>query len=65
MATCRIGIDIGGTFTDFVVFRPESGKLETFKLISTPHDPAEAVLQGVRLITSQLPLSDFEPAAII
>jgi len=60
MATCRIGVDIGGTFTDFVVFRPESGKLETFKLISTPHDPAEAVLQGVRLITSQLPLSDFE-----
>jgi N-methylhydantoinase A len=55
MATCRIGVDIGGTFTDFVVLHPESGKLETFKLLSTPHNPAEAVLQGICLITSQAP----------
>ncbi len=51
MVTCRIGVDIGGTFTDFVIYRPETGKLETFKLLSTPHDPAEAVLAGLRFIT--------------
>ena len=28
----RIGIDIGGTFTDFVVFHPQTGQVETFKL---------------------------------
>ena len=44
----RIGIDIGGTFTDFVVFNPDSGDIETFKLPSTPQDPSEAVLIGLR-----------------
>jgi len=43
----RIGIDIGGTFTDFVLFDPASGSLQTFKRLSTPHDPAEAVLAGL------------------
>jgi len=60
MVTCRIGVDIGGTFTDFVVLHTETGNLETFKLLSTPHDPAEAVLQGVRRITHQALLSGFE-----
>ncbi|MFH1632913.1 MAG: hydantoinase/oxoprolinase N-terminal domain-containing protein [Chloroflexota bacterium] len=36
----RIGRDIGGTCTDFVVFSPASGQLETCKLLSTPHVPA-------------------------
>jgi N-methylhydantoinase A len=43
----RIGIDIGGTFTDFVVFQPQTGQVETFKLLSTPHDPAAVVLAGL------------------
>ena len=43
----RIGIDIGGTFTDFVLFDPKSGALQTFKRLSTPRDPAEAVLEGL------------------
>jgi N-methylhydantoinase A len=60
MVTCRVGVDIGGTFTDFIIYRPESRNLETFKLLSTPHDPAEAVLQGIRLITKQAPLHSFE-----
>jgi N-methylhydantoinase A len=43
----RIGIDIGGTFTDFVLFDEASGSLQTFKRLSTPRDPAEAVLAGI------------------
>jgi len=43
----RVGIDIGGTFTDFVVLHPESGRVHTFKLLSTPDDPAAAVLEGL------------------
>ena len=50
MSSLRIGIDIGGTFTDFVVHSPADGFLETFKLLSTPRDPAEAVLQGLERI---------------
>ncbi|MFH2038549.1 MAG: hydantoinase/oxoprolinase family protein, partial [Chloroflexota bacterium] len=46
----RIGIDIGGTFTDFVIFHPDSGKLETFKLLSTPQDPSLVVLNGLERI---------------
>jgi N-methylhydantoinase A len=46
----RLGIDIGGTFTDFVVFHPQSGQVETFKLLSSPHDPAEAVLAGLQRV---------------
>jgi len=52
-APLRIGIDIGGTFTDFVIFSPENGNLRTFKLLSTPSDPAEAVLLGLKKIFAQ------------
>jgi N-methylhydantoinase A len=43
----RIGIDIGGTFTDFVIFDPDAGELQTFKVLSTPDNPARAVLNGL------------------
>ncbi len=49
--TLWVGIDIGGTFTDFVVYSPVGQSLQRFKVLSTPSDPAEAVLQGL----SQLP----------
>lgn len=51
----RIGIDIGGTFTDFVIFHPDTQAVETFKLLSTPHDPAEAVLAGLARLPAPPP----------
>ncbi|HLK21450.1 MAG TPA: hydantoinase/oxoprolinase family protein, partial [Bryobacteraceae bacterium] len=42
----RIGIDAGGTFTDFIVSH-DSGKLETFKLRSNPRSPAGVILAGL------------------
>lgn len=50
----RIGIDIGGTFTDFVVFDSRSGILDTFKLLSTPSNPAGAVLEGLARIDATI-----------
>ncbi|RMF27253.1 MAG: hydantoinase/oxoprolinase family protein [Chloroflexi bacterium] len=47
----RIGIDIGGTFTDFVILHRDGEPVETFKLLSTPRDPAEAVLMGLDRLT--------------
>src|SRR5262249_14555986 len=41
----RIGIDTGGTFTDFIVIR--DGKVEMFKELSTPHSPEEAIMKGI------------------
>ncbi|MFQ5923317.1 MAG: hydantoinase/oxoprolinase N-terminal domain-containing protein, partial [Anaerolineales bacterium] len=43
----RIGIDIGGTFTDFVIYEESSGEIETFKVPSTPNEPERAVLDGL------------------
>jgi N-methylhydantoinase A len=48
-----IGIDIGGTFTDFVVWSSNDQILQRFKILSTPSDPAEAVLQGLNQLPYQ------------
>jgi N-methylhydantoinase A len=42
----RIGIDTGGTFTDFVVVR--DGRIEVFKKFSTPREPEAAILEGLK-----------------
>ena len=42
----KIGIDTGGTFTDFLVF--DGRRLGALKLLSTPDNPARAILAGVR-----------------
>ncbi len=42
----RIGIDAGGTFTDFIVCH-DNGTLETFKLPSNPRSPASVILAGI------------------
>ncbi|MEA2582986.1 MAG: N-methylhydantoinase [Thermomicrobiales bacterium] len=44
----RLGIDIGGTFTDFVLMEEQSGGLHTLKVPSRPADPAGAVEEGIR-----------------
>ena len=46
----RIGVDTGGTFTDLVLDAGESFPLFTHKLLSTPDDPARAVLNGIAAI---------------
>jgi len=47
----RIGVDTGGTFTDFVFER--DGRLELFKLPSTPSDPSVAIQQGLNRICAE------------
>ncbi|MBI4475440.1 MAG: hydantoinase/oxoprolinase family protein [Acidobacteria bacterium] len=48
MNSLRIGIDTGGTFTDFVVIR--DGKVEIFKELSTPQHPEEAIMKGINRV---------------
>lgn len=43
----RIGIDIGGTFTDFALFDESTNRLSVYKELTTPDDPADAVLRGL------------------
>src|SRR5712671_5197227 len=47
----RIGVDAGGTFTDFVILH-DDGRLESFKLRSNPASPAAVILQGINRATS-------------
>ena len=50
----RIGVDIGGTFTDFAIIDENSGKVAIHKQLTTPHDPSLSVLEGCRtLLESQ------------
>ncbi|MFN8215949.1 MAG: hydantoinase/oxoprolinase family protein [Solirubrobacterales bacterium] len=49
----RIGVDIGGTFTDFTVAR-EGGELLLWKQDSTPDDPGRAVVEGLAAVAEQL-----------
>ena len=47
-ASYRIGLDIGGTFTDVVLVHDPSGAVRLRKVLTTPRDPAEGALQAVR-----------------
>jgi N-methylhydantoinase A len=46
------GVDIGGTFTDLVL--NTDGKLIIHKLLSTPHDPSQAMLNGLQAVAGAL-----------
>ena len=52
-ASYRIGVDVGGTFTDFIVLDGASGAVGFHKVPSTPHDPSEAIEKGLRQILAQ------------
>jgi N-methylhydantoinase A len=46
-----VGVDTGGTFTDLVVMA--GGEIRVHKLLSTPQDPAQAVLAGIRALLKE------------
>ena len=51
LGPCRLGIDTGGTFTDFLRLNPD-GTLTVYKLRSTPDDPSRAILEGIAELTT-------------
>jgi N-methylhydantoinase A len=50
--SARLGVDIGGTFTDLVLVDERSGRLRVGKVLTTPKDPAHAVEQGIQGLLS-------------
>lgn len=44
----RIGIDIGGTFTDVALVEEAGGRIGIAKVLTTPHDFGQAVIEGIR-----------------
>ena len=51
----RIGIDVGGTFTDFVLLDDATGETRTYKCLTTPRDPSDAMEEGIRGLERQVP----------
>ena len=47
MARWRVGVDSGGTFTDICLFDEDAGRVEVWKVSSTPDDPSRGIAQGV------------------
>lgn len=45
-----IGVDVGGTFTDFTVFNSIDGNLFHYKQSSTPEDPSKSIIDGIQSI---------------
>jgi N-methylhydantoinase A len=50
-AAVRVGIDIGGTFTDLVLVDERTGSIRVNKLLTTPRNPANAVCDGFSMAT--------------
>ena len=44
----RVGVDSGGTFTDVCLFEETTGRVEVWKVASTPDDPSRGIAEGVR-----------------
>ncbi len=49
----RLGVDVGGTFTDLLLFNVETGAFWRHKTPSTPHDSSEGILNGVTAICGE------------
>ena len=44
----RIGVDVGGTFTDLIYVDDEAGVMRVHKLPTTPEDPSQGTIQGIK-----------------
>src|SRR5581483_2390991 len=53
MAKFRVTVDTGGTFSDFVFFNEDTGEITITKVPSTPKEPFQAVLNGVKELIAQ------------
>jgi N-methylhydantoinase A/oxoprolinase/acetone carboxylase beta subunit len=51
----RLGCDIGGTFTDFVLLNDKTGEIQINKCLTTPKDPSDAVEEGIKEMLTKTP----------
>jgi N-methylhydantoinase A len=63
--TARIGVDVGGTFTDLVLHDPARNLVRTGKLLTTPDDPSEAILAGIARILREAELKPEDVHSVI
>jgi N-methylhydantoinase A/oxoprolinase/acetone carboxylase beta subunit len=56
----RLGVDVGGTFTDLIYVDDDEGEILVHKVPTTPDDPAQGTIQGIRELTEQAGASPSE-----
>lgn len=61
----RVGIDIGGTFTDFSLVDDRGGQLITGKTLTTSSDPAQGVIEGLKNVLGETRLTPSELGVIV
>jgi len=61
----RVGFDIGGTFTDFVLYDGEEQSVTLHKRLTTPHDPSEAALLGLEELLALREISHRDVSEIV
>ena len=49
----RVGVDVGGTFTDFCAFDESTNELHTLKVLSTPDEPGAEVMEGIAVLRTR------------
>jgi N-methylhydantoinase A len=52
-APFSLGVDIGGTFTDLVLYNHERGQVFSHKELTTPQDPAQGVMTGIKILLNR------------
>jgi N-methylhydantoinase A len=63
--TVRIGVDVGGTFTDLLLHDPRRGLIRPGKLPTTPHAPNEAVTAGIARLLEETSTAPTDVAGIV
>ncbi len=61
----RLGIDVGGTFTDLLLFNEKTGEIQLTKVSSTPQDQSIGVINGIHKIAAQAGIKPNDIKAIL
>ncbi len=61
----RLAVDVGGTFTDLLLFNEKTSELTLTKTPSTPHDPSVGVLTGILKVAEKAGIDPNEVALIL
>jgi len=65
MPRWRVGVDAGGTFTDICLFDESDGRIDIWKVASTPDDPSRGIAEGVEQALRRVEPDGGTPAAAI
>src|SRR5881394_4083872 len=61
----RVGLDIGGTFTDFVLYDEARQRISLHKCLTTPNDPSVAALEGLGALAAEAGITLGDVAEIV